>query len=186
MISSVENDDEDISNQNASRMNAVINEFKQNQSNLSLNRVDNVSDSSSVLDSPKSQFNELSLLARDPFFPSSLKLIEFPNKNSFLFGSRPPLISQSDQKIKNIIKTVDFTRVTNRIILGGLFWDNPSSKKHKRTNISDGATFLKTRFKDSFMIWNLASKSFFVLTFLVSLQSREHKIKILFMNDSNL
>jgi hypothetical protein len=157
LVLPIENDVD--SDQNALRMNAVINEFKQNQSNLSLSRgnVDNAS-SSPTLDSPKSQFNELSLLARDPFFPSSLKLIEFPNKESFLFGSRPHLISQNDQKIRNIIKTVDFTRITNRIILGGLFWGNPSSKKNKRINIDDGATFLKTRFKNSFMIWNLASK----------------------------
>ena len=162
-ISSQQNDSDNISNQKSLHMNAVINEFKQSQSNLAVmdGNDDIVSDTNSLAEAPRSQFNELSLLTRDPFFPTSLKLIEFPNKKSFLFGARPPLISHDDEKLRNIISTVDFTRITNRIILGGMFWKNKSTKRHRRNNIDDGATFLKARFKDSFMIWNLARKFFF-------------------------
>lgn len=152
-------------------MNAVINEFKlQSQTNIALDgNEDFMSDANSMNDGPISQFNELSLLTKDQFFPSPLKLIEFPNKKSFLFGTRPPLIARDDEKLRNIIRTVDFTRITNRIILGGLFWKNQSSRKHRRNNIDEGAAFLKARFRNNYMIWNLASKSFF-------LRSREYYI----------
>ena len=151
-------DNHSTSRYSINQMNAVIDEFKQTKTNLAV--VDDII-TDDTMDAPRSQFNEMSLLTRDPFFPSSLKLIEFPNKKSFLFGARPPLVSRNDTELRNLINSVDFTRITNRIILGGLFWNKPTTKKYRRNNIDDGSKFLKSRFKDSFMIWNLAGKLLF-------------------------
>ena len=152
---------ENVQNQQSKMMNAVIDEFK-SKSHLNLAEdasFDNFNeDATSQDDQPSSQFNELSLLTRDPYFPTSLKLIEFPHKESFLFGAKPPPLPRDDERLRDIIRTVDFTRITNRIILGGLFWDKSSSKRQRRCNLEDSATFLKKRFKDNFMIWNLGCK----------------------------
>ena len=158
-------DSEDVIGQQSNQMNAVINEFKiQSQMNfVTESRDDFNTDDRLAQDGQNSQFNELSLLTRDPFFPSPLKLIEFPKKKSFLFGTGPPPIPKTDEKLLNIIRTIDFTRITNRLILGGLFWKNESSRRHRRNNILDGSIFLKKRFNDNYMIWNLGSKLEIVL-----------------------
>jgi hypothetical protein len=106
----------------------------------------------------RNELNEQSLLTKDSFFNDGAFLPSFPGKPTYLYGTIPPemLLGPEADKIKRVIASVDITRITNRLILCGLFWKEKSDKFSKRNNIVDGSQFLNTRFKDKYIVWNLA------------------------------
>lgn len=102
----------------------------------------------------RNEFNEQSLLTRDPFFQDSAFFPPFPGSPSFLYGTLPP--APKDSRLLKLISQIDMTRITNRLIIAGLFWKEKTDKTSKRNNLGDGATFLNQRFGEKYMIWNLA------------------------------
>jgi hypothetical protein len=108
----------------------------------------------------RNELNEQSLLTKDAYFNDGAFLPSFPGNPTFLYGTTPPgmLLGQEADKIKRVIASVDITRITNRLVLCGLFWKEKSDKFSKRNNIVDGSHFLNTRFKDKYIVWNLAGE----------------------------
>lgn len=108
----------------------------------------------------RNEFNEQTLLTQDPFFSEPSSFPPFPPSPTFLYGTPPPTTdSAAAAGVRRLSETLDFTRITNRLILSGLFWKEKSDKAtSRRNNIIDAATFLKRRFGDRFMIWNFAGK----------------------------
>ncbi|KAJ3202396.1 Tensin-3 [Entophlyctis luteolus] len=60
-----------------------------------------------------------------------------------------------DPAFRAIVASLDITRITDRVVACGLPWSKPSVQKSHRNNLNDLALFLRTRYKERYMIWNL-------------------------------
>ncbi|KAI9328061.1 hypothetical protein BDR26DRAFT_874523 [Obelidium mucronatum] len=65
------------------------------------------------------------------------------------------LAQQSISKLKQLVATLDVSRITDRVIACGLPWQKPSDPKNHRNNVRDLGLFLKGRYRDRFMVFNL-------------------------------
>ncbi|KAJ3118312.1 hypothetical protein HDU96_002469 [Phlyctochytrium bullatum] len=68
----------------------------------------------------------------------------------------PPQLPK-EPSFRKMASALDLTRITNRILAAGLPWKNRTDRKGHRNNAEDLALFLNTRFRNRYMIWNLAA-----------------------------
>jgi hypothetical protein len=99
----------------------------------------------------------LVLLTYDEFFPENNALPLYRKAPGI--GPAPVKLSPYS-KVKHKIPQLDITRITNRIIVCGLPWDNSNDRLQHRINSLDLATFLNERYNDKYLLFNLAGTNY--------------------------
>ncbi|KAJ3252427.1 hypothetical protein HDU77_005132 [Chytriomyces hyalinus] len=99
------------------------------------------------------------VLTPDAFFPGERDSSRRASRQNE--SSMHPPTSQNTATVprgpafKQIVATLDVVRITDRIVACGLPGSNPSDRKAHRNNVADLGLFLRGRYKDRFMVWNL-------------------------------
>ncbi|ORY46833.1 actin-binding FH2 [Rhizoclosmatium globosum] len=99
---------------------------------------------------------QVPVLTPDAFYPQDRER----ERNSILgrgaaSPSAPTASVIKDPAFRAMVASLDVTRITDRVIACGLPWAKASDQKGHRNNAKDLARFLKARYKDKFMMWNL-------------------------------
>jgi len=98
---------------------------------------------------------EESILASDVFYPDDDKRklglakspgVPYPSKMT---------VGRAKKELRDVIKNVDVTRITERLVVMGIPWKNRSSKAAKRNNAKEVAQFLQERYRGKFMLFDV-------------------------------
>ena len=99
-------------------------------------------------------------LTYDEFYPfqQNLPFEIQPGKLdlSNLVGPEQPLFPIT---MKSLSLNLDITRITNRVIACGLLTDKQTNKDLHQNNVKDIRSFMDSRYKQKYMVWNLAGNN---------------------------
>ncbi|KAI8618638.1 hypothetical protein BC830DRAFT_1166006 [Chytriomyces sp. MP71] len=60
-----------------------------------------------------------------------------------------------DSRLRDAVQSLDIVRITDRVVACGLPWNNKSDRKLHKNNVADLGLFLRHRYRDRFLVWNL-------------------------------
>ncbi|KAJ3289123.1 hypothetical protein HK104_007721, partial [Borealophlyctis nickersoniae] len=109
---------------------------------------------------PQRPFRPISMVTHDDFYLEPRRapahaLAYAGGRADKVLGPKPPQAPR-DGPLRELVNTLDITRITNRVIAMGLCWRHRTEKKSHRNNVDDIARFLNMRYSNRYMIWNLA------------------------------
>jgi hypothetical protein len=94
------------------------------------------------------------LLGFDVFYPDDKREVGMALSPSVPYPSKL-CVTRAKTELREVIKNVDVTRITERLIVMGMPWKNRSSKAAKRNNVKEVAWFLQERYRGKFMVFDV-------------------------------
>lgn len=67
--------------------------------------------------------------------------------------------TKNRRRSKSRLNDLDINRISDRLIVSGMFWNNRTERMSFRNNIEQAAEFLKQKYSHYFMVYNLAASS---------------------------